>query len=420
MNGKKWPKVTSMAMAVIMAAGVLAGCSSSTGSSSSASGTAGTSAAGSSGGTSDQSTAETDTSSGTEASSSGAYSGNSELNIDYADAVDPEGADIVNNVFQQTAEQASATATQLIGSENQFEGMKIGFSQHRIAGSEWYEQLVDFAQAEADYLGIELTVYDANDDMNKQISDVETLINLGMDSIIVNPYNSANTGLDSVVAAGIPLTVVNQAVDFNGQYTFVSCDVENSGYKSGFELARYYDEQYGWQDEVKALVLSSAPQEAESDYRRWGQVMGWTDYMLDKYGKNNLNIVAYQYYEWLPEPAMNATLDVMQANPDLDIILCACDGGAQGVEAALEQIDKLGDVLICSIDGRKSVLKWIQDGDKGIVADAYNDPRQMGKWAVYLAALQAEGVTTPATYYCANDLVTTENVDQYYDENSTY
>ena len=77
-------------------------------------------------------------------------------------------------------------------------------------------------------------------------------------------------------------------------------------------------------------------------------------------------------------------------------------------------------MLICSIDGRKSVLKWIQDGDKGIVADAYNDPRQMGKWAVYLAALQAEGVTTPATYYCANDLVTTENVDQYYDENSTY
>lgn len=342
------------------------------------------------------------------------------LGIDYANAVDPAGADVVNGTFSQTPEEAAALATQLIGTQGQFEGMSVGFSQHRIAGSEWYEQLVSFAQAEADYLGIELTVYDANDDMNQQIADVETLINLGMDSIIVNPYNSTNVGLDSVIAADIPLTVVNQAVEFNGKYTFVSADVEDSGYKTGFELARYYDEKFGWKDEVKALVLSSAPQEAESDYRRWGQVMGWTDYMLDTYGKNNLNIVAYQYYQWLPEPAMNATLDVMQANPDLDIIFAACDGGAQGVEAALEQIDKLGDVLICTIDGRKSVLQWIKDGDKGIVADAFNDPRQMGKWAVYMAALQASGVSTPSTYYVMNDLVTTANVDDYLDPNSTY
>lgn len=343
-----------------------------------------------------------------------------ELGIDYANAVDPAGADIVDGSFSQTPEQAAALANQLIGTQGQFEGMNIGFSQHRIAGSEWYEQLVSFAQAEAEYLGINLTVYDANDDMNQQIADVETLINLGMDSIIVNPYNSTNVGLDSVIAADIPLTVVNQAVEFNGKYTFVSADVQDSGYKAGFELARYYDEQYGWQDEVTALVLSSAPQEAESDYRRWGEVMGWTDYMLDTYGKNNLNIVAYQYYQWLPEPAMNATLDVMQANPDLDIIFAACDGGAQGVIAALEQIDKLGDVLICSIDGRKDVLQWIKDGDKGVVADAFNDPRQMGKWAVYMAALQATGVNTPSTYYVMNDLVTTENVDDYLDPNSTY
>lgn len=347
-------------------------------------------------------------------------SGTVELNLDYSEAVDPQGADVVNGTFQQTPEEASAKADQLIGTKDQFKGIKIGFSQHRIAGSEWYEQLVDFAQAEADYLGAELTICDANDDLNRQTSDVETLVNMGMDSIIVNPYNSANVGLDTVTGAGIPLTVVNQAVEYSGKYTFVSCDVENSGYKSGFELARYYDDKFGWKDNVKALVLSSAPQEAESDRRRWGQVMGWTDYMLDKYGKNNLDIVAYQYYQWLPEPAMNATLDVLQANPDLDIIFSACDGGAQGVEAALEQVDKLGDILYCSIDGRKSVLKWIQDGDKGIVADAFNDPRQMGKWAVYMAALQTSGVNTPATYYCANDLVTTENVDEYYDPNATY
>ncbi len=410
---KNFKKVSSIVLATAMAVSVLAGCGSSA---PAAETTESVTPAEESG----EDTAETGDTKAEAIEAEGAFEGTAKLTIDYSKAVDPKGADIVDGSFQVTPEEKGSLATQMVGTEKQFEGMNIGFSQHRIAGSEWYEQLVDFAKAEADYLGINLTIYDANDDMNQQISDVETLINLGMDSIIVNPYNSANVGLDAVVAADIPLTVVNQAVEFSGPYTFVSADVENSGYKSGFELARYYDEKYGWQDEVKALVLSSAPQEAESDYRRWGQVMGWTDYMLDKYGKNNLDIVAYQYYQWLPEPAMNATVDVMQANPDLDIIFAACDGGAQGAVAALEQIDRLGDVLICTIDGRKSVLEWIKDGDKGVVADAFNDPRQMGKWAVYMAALQADGVSTPSTYYVMNDLVTTENVDEYYDPTSTY
>ena len=37
-----------------------------------------------------------------------------------------------------------------------------------------------------------------------------------------------------------------------------------------------------------------------------------------------------------------------------------------------------------------------------------------------MAALQAQGVSTPSTYYVMNDLVTTENVDEYYDPTSTY
>lgn len=415
---KKWNKITGIILLAALMISTLAGCAGSAGQTQTPGGTE--TAGGETADTAEPAAPTDAEASAEKIDAQGSFHDTAELVIDYATAVDPKGADIVDGTFQPTPEQQSALATQMIGTQDQFAGMHIGFSQHRIAGSEWYEQLVDFAQAEADYLGIDLTIYDANDDMNQQIADVETLINLGMDSIIVNPYNSTNVGLDEIVAANIPLTVVNQAVDFNSPFTFVSADVQDSGYKSGFELARYYDGKNGWKDEVKAFVLSSAPQEKESDLRRWGQVMGWTDYMLDKYGKNNLNIVAYQYYQWLPEPAMNATLDVLQANPDIDIIFSACDGGAQGVEAALEQIGRLGDILICTIDGRKSVLEWIKDGDKGIVCDAFNDPRQMGKWAVYMAALQAKGVATPTTYYVMNDLVTTENVDDYYDPNSTY
>lgn len=326
-------------------------------------------------------------------------------------------------VFSATPEQLSLLPEEMIGEKDQFKGMRIAFSQRNIAGSEWWEQLVRLAKAEAEYLGIELTVLDGRNDLAQQITDIETLISMQPDAMIINPFHSTGVlpAVQKVHEAGIPLTVVNCALDAEGApFTFVSCDVENSGYKGGFELARAYDEKYGWKDEVKALVLSAAAQEEESDLRRWGQIMGYTDYMLEKYGKSNLKIVSYRYYNWQPEPAMNETLDALQANPDIDIIFCACDGGVQGVVPALESIGRSGEIMMCSVDARKDVVKMIIDGDKGVVNTVANDPRMMGKWAVYLAAQAASGVTTPATFYVPNTMYTAVNAADYYDPNSTY
>lgn len=310
-----------------------------------------------------------------------------------------------------------------LGKKDQFKGMTIGFSQRSLAGSEWWENLVRVAKIEADYLGIKLVVLDAQNNLSKQVSDVETLISQGVDSIILNPQHS--TGVLSAVKkiheAKIPLTVVNCSLDPTGApFTYVSTNVFNSGYKGGMELAKAYDKKYGWKDEVKAVVLSSAPQELESDQRRWGQITGYNDYMLEKYGKSNLKIVSYEYYHWVPEEALNKMQNIIQAHPDIDVIFSACDGGAQGIVPALKSANLLGKVLITSIDGRKTVEQWIKDGDKGIVDTVANDPRLMGKWSVYWAAQAAKGVITPATFYVPNPNVTAENVDKYLDPNSKY
>lgn len=326
-------------------------------------------------------------------------------------------------VFTATPEQLSLKPEEMIGEKDEFKGLTIGFSQRNIAGSEWWEQLVRLAKEEAEYLGIKITVYDAGNDLTQQLADIETLVNINPDAMIINPFHSTGVlpAVQKVHEAEIPLTVVNCALDAEGSpFTFVSCDVENSGYQSGFELAKAYDEKNGWQDSVKALVLSAAAQEEESDLRRWGQLAGYNDYMLEKYGKSNLDIVAYRYYNWQPEPAMNETLDVIQANPDIDVIFAACDGGAQGVVAALDSINKSGEIMTTSIDARKSVLEWIKNGDKGVVSTVANDPRMMGKWAVYLAAKAAKGVSTPSTFYVPNTCYTKNNVNDVYDPESTY
>ena len=310
-----------------------------------------------------------------------------------------------------------------IGPKGAFEGITIGFSQRRVAGSEWYEQLIRVAKDEAEYLGVELIILDAQANNPKQLSDIEDLLSRQVDAVILNPNDSSAVlpGVNKIHDAGIPLVVVNSVLDPEGApFTFVSTYAFNTGYKSGRAMGEAVIKKYGWKDEVKAALLSASPQELESDQRRWGQIAGYNDVMLEKYGKSNLNIVAFDFYQWVPDQALPKMNDILQAHPDIDIVFAACDGGTQGVIPALEEAGLLGDVLVTSIDARKSVLGWIKEGDKGVVASVSNDPRLMGKWAVYFAAYAAIGQEGPATYYVPNPAITTDNIDDYYDPNSKY
>ncbi len=322
-----------------------------------------------------------------------------------------------------TQDMLNTAPEQPVGPRGAFKGISIGFSQRRVAGSEWYEQLIRVAKAEADYLGVKLTILDAQAQNPKQVSDMEDLISKKVNAIILNPNDSSGvlTGVKEVHKAGIPLVVVNSVLDpSGGPFTFVSTFAFNTGYKSGRALADAVVKKWGWKNEVKAVVLSANPQELESDQRRWGQIAGYNDVMLEKYAKSNLKIVAYDYYQWLPDIALTKMNDILQAHQDIDVVFAACDGGAQGVVPALTNAGLAGKVLVASIDGRKSVLKWIKDGDKGVVGDAFNDPRLMGKWAVYFAAYAAAGQPGPATFYVPNPLVTPDNVNKFYDPNSAY
>lgn len=322
-----------------------------------------------------------------------------------------------------TQEMQDAPVEQAIGDKDAFKGLTIGFSQRNIAGSEWYENLIRVAKMEAEHLGIKLIVLDAQNDISKQLSDIENLISQNVDAIILNPQDSSGVlpAVKKIHAANIPLVVVNSALDEAGApFSFVSTNAFNTGYKSGLELAKAVDKKYGWKDVVKAAVLSANPQELESDQRRYGQLSGYQDYMLQTYGKSNLQIVAFDYYNWLPDKALNVMTDMLQANPDIDVVFSACDGGAQGVIPALQAAGKLGDVLVTSIDGRKTVIGWLKDGDKGVVSSVLNDPRLMGKWGVYFAANEAKNISTPSTFYVPNPAVNADNYDKYYFPDSNY
>lgn len=324
-----------------------------------------------------------------------------------------------------TEEVLSAIHEEMLGPKDVFKGrdLLIGFSQRRLAGSEWYEQLLRVSRNQAKWMGADIIILDADGDIQKQIADLESLVVRGVDAMILNPHHTEAVlpGVRKVHEAGIPLVVVNSELSQEGKpFCFVSADVFDSGYKGGRELAKAASKRWGIDQPVKGLIVSAYPATEESDLRRWGMVCGYTDYMLDKYARTNLQIVDHRYGHWLPDITLPLVMDSLTAHPDLKVIMSVCDGTTHGVVGALKTMDKLGEVLVCTIDGRKDVLEWIKEGDKGIVADSFNDPRLMGKWAVYFAAYAAMGYEVPDRFDTPNPCVTPENVDDYYDPESRF
>ncbi|MBR3599060.1 MAG: substrate-binding domain-containing protein, partial [Lachnospiraceae bacterium] len=79
----------------------------------------------------------------------------------------------------------------------------------------FFVSLVDGAKAEADKLGVELTVVDAGDDATKQVSDIEDLVSKGVSVLIVNPVDSdaVSGAVQAAKNQGIKVISVDRAVN---------------------------------------------------------------------------------------------------------------------------------------------------------------------------------------------------------------
>ncbi|NLJ38452.1 MAG: sugar ABC transporter substrate-binding protein [Candidatus Atribacteria bacterium] len=308
----------------------------------------------------------------------------------------------------------------LIGAQGEGKGFKLAFSQRGLAGSEWWENLVRMAKEEAEWLGAEITIIDADRREEKQVTDLLSLLSQKPDALIINPQHPSAVlkALEKYHAANIPIFVVNSDLDPRGKpVCFVSGDSFDMGYKMGWELATECLKR-GWNGEIKALEIAGFPGDLVSKYRRLGIVAGFNEYMFQKEGKCHLNIISQQFGNWLPEPSMKITQDVLSAHPDIQVIFAECDGIAQGVVAALEGAGKLGQIIGGSIDGRKQILKRVIDGHW--VVDVMQDPRHQGKWVVYFAIQYLKGNTVPHTFYIPTPPATKDVAKKYYHPDSMY
>lgn len=277
---------------------------------------------------------------------------------------------------------------------------KIGFAQtkmnhpYRVAQVEWMKEAVEKLGR-----GWELVVTDAQDNYNKQMSDMEDLIVQECDIIICCPYtpDALIPACQAVRKAGIPLILLDRMINSEDYDYYLGGDNREIGRVVGADVVKRAEGS-----EAKVLFLNITLG-ASATIDRNG---GFKDAIV---GHENVKIVGDFETNSNRENAMKATEDTLIMHPDLFAVWGMNDQQAIGALQALRAVNNT-TTLVYGADGTIEAFDLIK---KGEMTGSVLYPTG-GAEVVELIRKIVDGEPVERKTILPVPLVTSENVDEYY------
>jgi ribose transport system substrate-binding protein len=288
----------------------------------------------------------------------------------------------------------------------------IGFSAP-AADHGWMGSITTSAKKEAEkYDDVELRVAEGTNDVNLQISQVETFINDKVDAIVLLPFDGAAMTPVALKAmkAGIP--VINVDREFNDPNA-ARVTVLGDNYGMGVSAGQYVCDHLG--DKKDAVVAEIAG--IDSLPLTQDRSQGFKD-ALGECGQNVDNRVAA---EFTVESGEEAASNLLQAAPKIDFLWNHDDDQGVGVMAAIKNANRDEFTMIGGA-GSANAMREIQKGDSVLKATVIYPSTQAAD-GIKLARLLVQEkamsdmveVEVPRTVQLYAPVVTEDNVDQYID-----
>jgi len=288
----------------------------------------------------------------------------------------------------------------------------IGFSAP-AADHGWIAAITTNAKSQAGkYSDVTLQAVEGSNDVNQQISQVQTLIDKKVDALVILPFDGKALTEIAIKAMGAGIPVINLDRVFaspRGSRTWIGGD----NYGMGVAAGRYIGDQLkakGVANPVIAEVQGIANLPLTQDRSK-----GFSD-ALATYGfKVSRQVSA----EFTVESGQKVTSDLLQAAPKIDAIWNHDDDQGVGVLAAITQANRKEFFMVGGA-GSRNAMDLIK-ADSGVLKCTVTYPPTMAASAVNLARLvaQGHGMTDlveneiPASITLASATVTKDNVDKY-------
>lgn len=269
--------------------------------------------------------------------------------------------------------------------------IKIGLSISTL-NNPFFVSLKDGVTAEAQKLGIEVIVVDAQNDSAKQSNDVDDLLQQGVNALLVNPTDSA--AISSAVQAANGLDVPVIALDRSADQGDVKALVASDNAKGGQMAAEYLVQQLG--EGAKVIELQGVPGASATRERGKG---------FHEIADKQLDVIASQAADFDRTKGLTVMENLLQGNPDVQAVFAHNDEMALGAIEAIESSGK--DIPVVGFDGNDDALTSIQNGK--LTATVAQQPELIGQLAVDAARDVLEGKEVEASIPAPLKLVTKED-----------
>ncbi|AHF77355.1 Putative ABC-type sugar transport system, periplasmic component [Sodalis praecaptivus] len=246
----------------------------------------------------------------------------------------------------------------------------------------FYIELANAMKAEAQREDVTLNISIANQDLNKQLSDVEDFITKKVDAIIISPVDSRGVQAAIIKAekAGIPVISVDVAAEGVPVITHVATD----NYAGGVAAGRLMGKLLNGKGNV-AIIDYPALQSVVA------RVEGFRKGLADTPA---IKIVAVQPGITRAE-ALTTAQNILQGHPNLDGLFGFGDDAALAAVIAAKSA-RNDRIKIIGFDGMPEARKAV-DNEPTFVAVIQQYPDQMGSKAVAATVDYLNGKTVPKT-----------------------
>jgi len=198
-----------------------------------------------------------------------------------------------------------------------------------------------------------------------------------------------------------------QDVTSNLYVSLVAYDFEEAGRKCGEWVANYAKTQ----DDIKMLYL-----EGIAGTHNTVRMKGFKEGIASA---SNIEIVASQVADWSREGGQRVTENVLQSNPEINLVFGPYDEMPLGAIVALKEANKLQDVTVVGYDLTEDGYNSIVKGE--MKASVNTAPKQMGVNLIDAAVQYClEGKTVEKQIFNKLVVYDSTNIDQIPADNYGY
>lgn len=320
----------------------------------------------------------------------------------------------LSNLFKTAALATALASTSSLALADDYNiGVTVPAAEHGwTAGLLWWAQRAA-EELQEKHPDVSFTLLSANSG-TAQVSNVEDLMIRNLDALVILPYNPATlqTVISEAYDEGIYTVVVDRELETPAQDVFIAGD--NPGL--GEQAARYIAEELDGEGSI--LVLEGPPIPINS------QRVDAFNRVMENYP--DINILASQTTDWNSQQALSVTEDLLGSNPEVDAIWAGDDDVLVAALQAIEENNRDDIQLVVGGGGSQRVIEMIRD-EHPMVKGTVTYPPNMIASAMALAVHGVKGEQlgdmyhgVPSRVILAADLITLDNVEEYYEPDAAY